>query len=153
MAPFLFLCLTYGVHFRRYSRSKNPRFSWFFTRLFVSLHTKSNNQKPLWHKTYILVPHDGASGHDAAAPGKYTLGKRFYPYAGEKWRLSGTFFASSLILPIFAMIYTATSKLCQMLMFFWDSVLVQPMTAIKLYHLSDSLLLSFYSAHCLMKCG
>ena len=55
--------------------------------------------------------------------------------------------ASSLILTILAMVETATSKLCQMQVFIRHSVLLQPMTAIKLYHPADSLLLSLYSIH------
>ena len=40
-----------------------------------------------------------------------------------------------------------TSKLCQMLIFLWHFVLLQPMTAIQLNHLTDGLLLSLNPGH------
>ena len=61
--------------------------------------------------------------------------------------MSWTIFASSLVFTILTMIQTATRKFCQMLIFLWHCVLMKMMTAIKFYHLSDSLLLSFNPAH------
>ena len=73
--------------------------------------------------------------------------------------MSGAFLAGSLILAILTIIETATSKLCQTFLLwqaspivaerilFWHGVLLQVMTAIKLYHLSDGLLLSFNPGH------
>jgi hypothetical protein len=53
--------------------------------------------------------------------------------------------ASSFMLTILAMVETATSKLCQLLVFIRHSVLLQPMTAIKFYHHADCLFFSLYS--------
>ena len=63
------------------------------------------------------------------------------------WRITvcRAVLAGSLILSIPAMVETATSEFCQMLVFIRHSVLLQPMTAIKFYHPSDGLLFALYS--------
>ncbi len=61
--------------------------------------------------------------------------------------MSGTILTSSFLFAILATIQTATGKVCQMLIFIWHCVLMKMMPAIKLYHLSDSLLLSLNPAH------
>jgi hypothetical protein len=55
--------------------------------------------------------------------------------------------ASSLVLTILAMVETATGILCQMLILFRQRILLEMMTAIKLNHLADGLLLAFYFIH------
>ena len=64
--------------------------------------------------------------------------------------MSGTILASSLVFTILTMIKTTTSKVSQMLILIRHCVLMKMMTAIKLYHLAYSLLLSLYSAHSLL---
>ena len=61
--------------------------------------------------------------------------------------MSRTILASSFLLTILAMIQTATSEVSQMLVLLRYRVLMKMMTAIQLYHLSDSLLLTLNSAH------
>ena len=51
------------------------------------------------------------------------------------------------------MVKTLAGIIGQKLIVLWHRVLFQMMTAIKLNHLSDGLLLSLYSGHCLIKCG
>ena len=61
--------------------------------------------------------------------------------------MGGAVLAGSLLLAILAMVETATSKLCQMLIFIRHSVLLEMMTTVQLYHLADGLLLSLNLAH------
>ncbi len=61
--------------------------------------------------------------------------------------MSRAILASGLLFAISAMIQSTTGKLCQMLIFLWQCLLMKMMSAIQLYHLSHSLLLSFYPAH------
>ena len=61
--------------------------------------------------------------------------------------MSWAVLTSGLLLTILTMVETATSKLCQMLIFIRHSVLFKMMTAIELYHLADGLLFSLNLAH------
>ena len=61
--------------------------------------------------------------------------------------MGGAVLASGLTLTILAMVETATSKLCQMLIFIRYGVLLEMMTTVQLYHLADGLLLSLNLAH------
>lgn len=63
--------------------------------------------------------------------------------------MSGTMLACCFPFSIFAMIQTATSEVCQMLILLWHLVLMKMMTAIQFYHLADSQLLSLNPAHSL----
>ena len=63
--------------------------------------------------------------------------------------MSGTMLACCFPFSIFAMIQTATSEVCQMLILLWHLVQMKMMTAIQFYHLADSLLLSLNPAHSL----
>ena len=55
--------------------------------------------------------------------------------------------AGCLLLAILAMVETATSEHCQMLIFIWQCFLLKMMTAIELYHLADGLFLSLNPGH------
>ena len=61
--------------------------------------------------------------------------------------MGGAVFAGGLLLAILAMVETATSKLYQTLILIRHCALFKMMTAIKLNHLADGLLLSFNLAH------
>lgn len=61
--------------------------------------------------------------------------------------MGGTIFAGGLVLPVAAMVEAAACKVSQVLVFLRHRVRLQTMTAIKLNHLADGLLLSFYSGH------
>ena len=61
--------------------------------------------------------------------------------------MSWAVLTSGLLLTILTMVETATSKLCQMLIFIRHSVLLEMMTTVQLYHLADGLLLSLNLAH------
>ena len=61
--------------------------------------------------------------------------------------MGGTILAGALALPIAAMVETAARKVSQMLVCLRYRVRLQPMATIKLNHLADGLLLSFYSGH------
>ena len=61
--------------------------------------------------------------------------------------MSGTILAGSFIFAILAMVETAISKLCQMLIFIRHCVLFQMMPTIEFYHLADGLFLSLNLAH------
>ena len=63
--------------------------------------------------------------------------------------MSGTMLACCFPFSIFAMIQTATSEVCQMLILLRHCVLMKMMTAIQLYHLSDCSFLSLNPAHSL----
>ena len=61
--------------------------------------------------------------------------------------MSWAVLTSGLLLTILTMVETATSKLCQMLIFIRHSVLLEMMTTVQLYHLADGLLLSLNPGH------
>ena len=61
--------------------------------------------------------------------------------------MSWAVLTSGLLLTILTMVETATSKLCQMLIFIRHSVLLEMMTTVQLNHLADGLLFSLNLVH------
>ena len=88
--------------------------------------------------------------HSRTSPAHYlTDGFAFF----GRIAVGRTILASCLLLAISAMIQTATGKVCQMLVFIRHGILMKMMAAIKLNHLSHSLLLSFYLTHNIYSIG
>jgi hypothetical protein len=61
--------------------------------------------------------------------------------------VGGTVLAGCLVLSIFAMVQAAACEICQTLVLLRHGVLLEPMTAIELDHLTDRPLLPFNPAH------